>query len=90
MALILVGVTVYLAAKLINDYEIPKIIPEPDEFHKYSGIHPDLYMEYLDLKKNGKYVDAQNNLEELALYAHPDFRDEIHEKILKKQVSLFN
>jgi hypothetical protein len=37
MALILVGVTVYLAAKLINDYEIPKIIPEPDEFHEYSG-----------------------------------------------------
>ena len=90
MALILIGVTIYLAGKLINDYEIPKIIPEPDEFHEYSGIHPDLYMEYLDLKKNGKYVDAQNNLEELALYAHPDFRDEIHEKILKKQVSLFN
>ena len=90
MALILIGVTIYLAAKLINDYEIPNIIPKPDEFYEYSGIHPDLYMEYLDLKKNGKHIDAQNKLEELALYAHPDFRDEIHEKILKKQVSLFN
>ena len=90
MALILVGVTIYLAAKLINDYEIPNIIPEPDEFHIYSGIHPGLYMEYLELKRLQKHTEARDKLEELALYADLDFRDEIHEKILKKQGSLFN
>lgn len=89
MALILVGVTVYLAAKLINDIEIPRIVPEIDEFHRYSGIHPELYKEYLKHKMEGRRIDAQNALEELALYADFDFREEIQEKILKRQESLY-
>ena len=89
MAPILVGVTVYLAVKLINDIEIPKIVPETDEFHMYSGVHPELYKEYLKYKSEGRHIDAQNALEELALYADFDFREEIQEKILKRQESLF-
>jgi len=85
MALILIGVTVFLAAKLINDIEIPS----GDEFHMYSGIHPQLYKEYLQYTREGRHIDAQNALEELALYADFDFREEIQEKILKRQESLF-
>ena len=89
MALILVGVTAYIAVKLVNDIEFPRAVPEVDEFHMYSGIHPELYGEYLKHKREGRRKDAQNALEELALYADFDFRDEIQEKILKRQESLF-
>jgi hypothetical protein len=89
MALILVGVTVYLTVKLINDIEFPNVVPEPDEFYMYSGIHPQLYKDYIKYKNEGRRIDAQNALEELALYADFDFRDEIQEKILKRQDSLF-
>lgn len=89
MALILVGVTAYLLAKLVIDVEIPSTATEIDEFHVYSGIHPQLYKDYLKYKSEGRRKDAQNALEELALYADVDFRDEIQEKILKRQESLF-
>ena len=89
MALILVGVAAYLVVKLTNDIEFPNIIPEPDEFYMYSGIHPQLYQDYIRYKNEGRRIDAQNALEELALYADVDFRDEIQEKILKRQDSLF-
>ena len=89
MALILVGVTVYLAAKLINDIEIPSGAVQIDEFHMYSGIHPQLYKDYLKYRSEGHHIDAQNALEELAMYADFDFREEIQEKILKRQKSLF-
>jgi hypothetical protein len=89
MALILVGVAAFLVAKLVNDIEFPNIVPEIDEFHMYSGIHPQLYKEYLQYKSEGRRIDAQNALEELALYADFDFREEIQEKILKRQESLF-
>jgi hypothetical protein len=89
MALILVGVTAFLVAKLVNDIDFPNIVPEIDEFHMYSGIHPQLYKEYLQYKSEGRRIDAQNALEELALYADFDFREEIQEKILKRQESLF-
>ena len=89
MALILVGVAAFLVAKLVNDFEFPNIVPEIDEFHMYSGIHPQLYKEYLQYKSEDRRIDAQNALEELALYADFDFREEIQEKILKRQESLF-
>jgi hypothetical protein len=87
MALIIIGMTIYLATKLINDANLP-VVPERDEFYMYSGIHPDLYKKYLNYKNNGQYRDAFNALEDLALYADFDFRDEIYEKILKRQESL--
>ena len=89
MALILVGVAAFLVAKLVNDIEFPNIAPEIDEFHLYSGIHPQLYKDYIQYKSGGRRIDAQNALEELALYADFDFREEIQEKILKRQESLF-
>jgi hypothetical protein len=89
MALILVGVTAFLVAMLVNDIEFTTIAPEVDEFHMYSGIHPQLYKEYLQYTREGRRIDAQNALEELALYADFDFREEIQEKILKRQESLF-
>jgi hypothetical protein len=89
MALILVGVAAFLVAKLVNDIEFPNIVPEIDEFHMYSGIHPQLYKDYIQYKSEGRRIDAQNALEELALYADFDFREEIQEKILKRQESLF-
>lgn len=89
MALILVGVTAFLVAMLVNDIEFPTIAPEVDEFYMYSGIHPQLYKEYLQYTREGRRIDAQNALEELALYADFDFREEIQEKILKRQESLF-
>lgn len=81
MALILVGASIYLVASLINDDVNNIKLPEPDPFHEYSGIHPELYKQYLSTK-NIEFI------EELALYADTDIRDEIHEKILK-QKSLF-
>ena len=64
-------------------------LPEPDPFLMYSGVHPELYKTYLRHKDRGNNIKAQNTLEELALYADADFIDEIHEKILKRQKSLF-
>ena len=89
MALILVSVAVYLVAKLTNDVDFPGIFPQIDEFHMYSGINPELYKQYLEHKSLGHRKKAQDALEELALYADLDFRDEIQEKILKRQESLF-
>jgi hypothetical protein len=85
MALILIGITVFLASKLIGDV---KIIPEIDDFHVYSGVHPELYKEYLRHKREGNIRMAQDTLEELALHTDIEFRDQFHQKILKKQDSL--
>jgi hypothetical protein len=84
MALVLIGVTVFLASKLIGEVKLPSI----DEFHIYSGVHPDLYKEYLKYKKDGNIRMAQDTLEELALHTDIEFRDQFHQKILKKQESL--
>jgi hypothetical protein len=85
MALILIGVSVLLASKFIGDI---KIIPETDDFHIYSGVHPELYKEYLKYKRNGDIRMAQDTLEELALHTDIEFREQFHQKILKKQDSL--
>lgn len=84
MALVLIGVTVFLASKLIGEVKLPSI----DEFHIYSGVHPDLYKEYLKYKRDGNIRMAQDTLEELALHTDIEFRDQFHQKILKKQESL--
>jgi hypothetical protein len=84
MALVLIGVTVFLASKLIGEVKLPSI----DEFHIYSGVHPDLYKEYLKHKRDGNIRMAQDTLEELALHTDIEFRDQFHQKILKKQESL--
>lgn len=87
MALLLVGVSVFLASKLIGGNI--EIKPEIDEFHIYSGVHPELYKEYLFYKNDGNMKKAQETLEELALYTDIEFRDQFHQKILKKQESLY-
>lgn len=88
MALILAGASIYLIAYLMGNIDDTIRLPQPDIFHEYSGIHPELYMEYLSNKKAGNERAALDNIEELALYADIDIMDEIHEKILK-QKSLF-
>ena len=95
MALFLVGASIYLISSFMSDIEDRLNQFKPDMFHEYSGIHPELYKNYLENKK--KYqdtgervflVNALNSIEELALYADLDIREEIHEKILKQE-SLF-
>jgi len=89
MAFLLLGITVYIASTIIGDIKFKKIIPEGvDEFHIYSGVHPELYKEYLKHKKNGNIRMVQETLEELALYTDIEFREQFHQKILKKQDSL--
>lgn len=88
MALVLIGVSAILMYTLIRGKEVIEEVPTLDEFHMYSGIHPELYKAYLFYQKHGRVKSAQDSLEELALYADPEFTDEIHEKILKKQHSL--
>jgi len=88
MALALIGVSALLIYKMARDDTIDTV-PEIDPFHMYSGVHPELYKRYLVHKKEGNNKKAQDTLEELALYADADFIDEIHEKILKRQKSLF-
>ena len=78
MALILVGASIYLIASLVGDVENVIKLPEPDAFYEYSGIQPELYKQYLSTKD-------LDYIEELALYADLDVRDEIHEKILKQK-----
>lgn len=86
MALVLICAAAYLITTEFVGITVE--IPQTDEFHMYSGIHPELYMEYLKHKNEGHQREAWKSLEELALYADIEFRDEIHEKILKKQESL--
>jgi hypothetical protein len=88
MAFILIGVTVCLVSKLINNNLSVNLKPEMDEFYVYSGVHPELYKTYLKYKNEGNMKKAQNALEELALYTDIEFRDQFHQKILKKQSSL--
>jgi len=85
MTLVLIGVTVFLASKFIGDVKLPGIT---DEFHVYSGVHPVLYKEYLKYKRDGNIRMVQDTLEELALHTDIEFRDQFHQKILKKQDSL--
>lgn len=87
MALLLIGISIFLASKLVGGNV--EIKPEIDEFHIYSGVHPELYKEYLNHKKDGNMKKAQDTLEELALYTDIEFRDQFHQKILKKQESLY-
>lgn len=88
MAFILIGVTVFLVSKLINNNVSVNLKPEMDEFYVYSGVHPELYKTYLKHKNEGNMKKAQDALEELALYTDIEFRDQFHQKILKKQSSL--
>jgi hypothetical protein len=85
MAVVLIGVAVFLASKLVKDVKLPNVV---DEFHVYSGVHPELYKEYLRHKREGNIRMAQDTLEELALHTDIEFRDQFHQKILKKQESL--
>ena len=88
MSIILIGASMYLILSLVSDIEDRFKPPERDTFHEYSGIHPELYMEYLKFKSDKNYTKALKTIEELALYANPDIMDEIHKKILKQE-SLF-
>ena len=89
MAFLLLGITVYIASTLMGDFKFRNIVPDGvDEFHEYSGVHPELYKEYLKHKKNGNIRMVQETLEELALYTDIEFREQFHQKILKKQDSL--
>ena len=88
MSIVLVGASVYLILSLVSDIEDRLKPTEKDIFYEYSGIHPELYREYLKLKAEKKYADAIKTIEELALYASSDIMEEIHEKILKQE-SLF-
>ena len=85
MALILLGITAYIASTLIGDNVVPDGL---DDFHVYSGVHPELYKEYLKHKKAGNIRMVQETLEELALHTDIEFREQFHQKILKKQDSL--
>lgn len=85
MAVVLIGVAVFLASKLVKDVKLPNVV---DEFHVYSGVHPELYKEYLRHKRDGNLRMVQDTLEELALHTDIEFRDQFHQKILKKQESL--
>ena len=95
MSLIVIGATLYMVYKLVDEIEYKEPIPQVDPFHMYSGVHPELYKEYLD--NMTLYRDTQSkeflkkaiySLEELALYAEPEYTEEIHEEILKQE-SLF-
>ena len=89
MALILLGITAYIASTFISDIKFKNIVPNGvDEFHVYSGVHPELYKEYLKHKSDGNIRMVQETLEELALYTDIEFREQFHQKILKKQDSL--
>lgn len=89
MALILLGITAYIASTLIGDIKFKNVVPDGvDEFHIYSGVHPELYKEYLKHKKAGNIRMVQEMLEELALHTDIEFREQFHQKILKKQDSL--
>jgi hypothetical protein len=88
MAIVLIGVTVFLASRLIGDVKINNVVPTVDEFHIYSGVHPELYKEYLKYVREGNTRMAQDTLEELALYTDIEFRDQFYQKILKRQESL--
>jgi hypothetical protein len=89
MALILLGITAYIASTFIGDIKFKNIMPNGvDEFHVYSGVHPELYKEYLKHKSDGNIRMVQETLEELALYTDIEFREQFHQKILKKQDSL--
>ena len=89
MALILLGITAYIASTLIGDIKFKNVVPNGvDEFHIYSGVHPELYKEYLKHKSDGKIRMVQETLEELALHTDIEFREQFHQKILKKQDSL--
>jgi hypothetical protein len=87
MALILLGITAYIASTLIGDIKF-KNVALIDDFHVYSGVHPELYKEYLKHKSDGNTRMVQETLEELALYTDIEFREQFHQKILKKQDSL--
>lgn len=97
MALIVVGVSVYLIAQLIGELEYESNTAkesEIDVFHKYSGIHPNLYDKYM---KNKKLYDqtkdiyyfnnSRNYIEELALYADPEYIEEIHDIIKQRYLN---
>jgi|UniRef100_A0A6C0JJ83 hypothetical protein len=89
MALILLGITAYIASTLIGDIKFKNVVPNGvDEFHIYSGVHPELYKEYLKHKSDGNIRMVQETLEELALHTDIEFREQFHQKILKKQDSL--
>ena len=88
MALVLICVSALLIYKIARDDSVDTV-PEVDPFHMYSGIHPELYKTYRMYTRHGNNKMAQDTLEELALYADTDFIDEIREKILKRQKSLF-
>ena len=89
MALILLGITAYIASTFIGDIKFKNVVPNGvDEFHVYSGVHPELYKEYLKHKSDGNIRMVQETLEELALYTDIEFREQFHQKILKKQDSL--
>jgi len=89
MALILLGITAYIASTLIGDIKFKNVVPNGiDEFHIYSGVHPELYKEYLKHKSDGNMRMVQETLEELALHTDIEFREQFHQKILKKQDSL--
>lgn len=88
MAFILIGASIYLVSSLLGTVEDKMKHFERDIFHEYSGIHPELYTEYLKFKSEKNYTEALKAIEELALYATSDIMDEIHEKILKQE-SLF-
>jgi hypothetical protein len=88
MALALISVSALLIYKIARDDTIDTV-PELDPFLMYSGVHPELYKTYLRHKNEGNNIKAQDTLEELALYADAEFTDEIRNKILKRQKSLF-
>jgi hypothetical protein len=88
MSIVLVGASIYLILSLVGDIDDRLKPTEKDIFHEYSGIHPELYKKYLELKAEKKYADAIKTIEELALYASSDIMEEIHEKLLKQE-SLF-
>jgi len=88
MSIVLVGASIYLILSLVSDIDDRLKPTEKDIFHEYSGIHPELYKKYLELKAEKKYADAIKTIEELALYASSDIMEEIHEKLLKQE-SLF-
>jgi len=97
MALILVGVSVYLIAQLIGELNFESNTTnenEIDVFHKYSGVHPELYGEYMKNKKLYSETNdifylnkSRNCIEELALYADPEYIEEIHNLIKQRYLN---
>ena len=64
MALILLGITAYIASTFICDIKFKNIMPNGvDEFHVYSGVHPELYKEYLKHKSDGNIRMVHETLE---------------------------